>query len=767
MIGKPSTELEQWTATVLLLVLAAVAGFRGFVSGKLSPFFGDLRFTHWPLIHAGARRDGGWPLWSDHIFNGYPIFADLQAAQYYPPTWFVRWWGDPSAFTAILLLHVVIAGIGMVVWLRGHGFGWPAQLLGALAFALSGAFLNLGVHLGLFTTVAWIPLWLACIHRVVKAPSTGAVSLAGLVLAAAILAGGPQLLAAAVLLTGFYGVGLFVRHRAQWRGRALVERSASVIATVLVGAGVGAIALLPQLELVPLSQRSIGLELEFAAQPSLAPHALWRLVVGPTVPRPDGVEGDPLELYLGTVTVVLALVGLITALAREHRREQAAVAVALAGCTVLLMTASLGQALPVFRNLVEWVPGFAYFRAPSRLICIAGIGVGYLAALGLELWMRGAVSRRLLVTVTALIVLGPTIVIATSNTYGGDAAAAIAIPSILIGLAALLFGDRHRANAGLVIVAVTVLDLAILAAPKNPFAQRADSDAEQLALHSLDWIAEHTDDPVDARVIITKGYGYGTYNHTMLAGLDGVSGYNGSSLLRFLDVMHLIEHGRFHPRTGLYRDEIALTPRRFDTPLVDMLGAPYLVGRKTLAPQRYKFVRRLYADHRTELIFANPHAVPRAYLSTKTIVAPTLAEREAALLRLDPSRETVVEDPSLQLDGPARIEPVALERRRSEHLILRCETEHRALLVITDSHYPGWRATVDGVETPIAVVNHVFRGVLLEPGAHTVELVFRPRSYEIGWRLTVTMLVLLAGGAVWRRWRARPRAARDGSPAGR
>src|SRR5690606_17359021 len=250
-----------------------------------------------------------------------------------------------------------------------------------------------------------------------------------------------------------------------------------------------------------------------------------------------------------------------------------------------------------------------------RLICIAGIGVAYLAALGLELWMRGVVGRRPVAIVAAIVALVPGLAIATSPTYGGEAMAAIAVPAVLLGLATLLFGERHRDSAGWVIVAVTVRDLAIVAAPRSAFAQRADSDAEQLALHSLDWLAEQAEHPVDARVIITRGYGYGTYNHTMLAGLDGVSGYNGSSLLRFLDVMHLIETGRFYPRTGLYRDEIALTPRRFDTRLVDMLGTPYLIGRKTLAPQRYQFVKRLYADHRTELVFRNPHAVPRAYLS--------------------------------------------------------------------------------------------------------------------------------------------------------
>ncbi|PRQ06429.1 YfhO family protein [Enhygromyxa salina] len=743
--------LRGWAAVVALSVVCAVVGLRDFVSGKLSPFFGDIRYTHHPLIQAGARRDGRWPLWSDHIFNGYPIFADSQAAQYYPPTWLVRWWGDPDAFTAFIVLHVVIAAIGMVAWLRGHGFGLPAQLTGALCFAFSGPFLSLAEHLGLFSVLAWVPAWLAALHRVTRVPGFASVAIAGLVLGALILAGGPQMLAAAALLTACYCVGLFVQHRHDWRGRGLVERAGLVAATVVVGACVGGIALLPQLEFVPLSQRSLGLELGFASELHLAPHSLWRFLVSPTLPRPAGDEVDPLELYAGTLSVVLAIVGVITALGREHRRRDAGVAVALTAVAILTTLASLGPNTPVFGYLVELVPGFGYFRAPSRLIGIASLALAYGCGLGLEMWTRGHVSTRLLVGVASVVVLAPTLAVLTHDTYGGDAWGLLAALLVAVGLAALGFG---RERAGWVIAAVTVIDLVCLAAPRSPFAllSRDDPPSEReldgRVLQSLDYIAEREGDPINGRVMIAEGFGYGSYNHTILRGLDGVSGYNGTSLLRFLDVMHLIETGSFYPRTGLYRDETALKPREFDA-RIDMLGAPYIVSHTALNTVRYKFLRRLYTDHKAERVSFNRHAVPRAYLSTKTIVAATLDERAAALRRFDPNRETVVEHGSLALDGPASIEPVALTRPRPEHLILECETEHPALLVITDSYYPGWRASVDGVETDIVPVNHMFRGVPLDPGAHVVELVFRPRSYAIGWRLTLGMLAFLALGAAW------------------
>ncbi|MCA9699634.1 MAG: hypothetical protein KC431_19060, partial [Myxococcales bacterium] len=419
-------QVKQWAAIALTLVLAALAGMRAFVTGRLSPFFSDIRFTHHPLIRAGGRVDGHWPLWSDAIFNGHPLIADAQAAQFYPPVWVVRWWDDPDAFTAFIIFHLLVAGLGMAAWLRSHDMGLPAQLLGALSFAFSGPLLSLAEHLGLFAVLAWIPAWLAALHRLLRAPGPGAVAIAAVVLAMPILAGGPQMLAAAVWLTAIYGLGLWLgaRRESAWQGRALLVRGATVLAVLALAAALTAITLLPQLEFLPLSQRSIGLELAVASKPNLAPHALWRLLLGPTLPRPaSGKEGDQLELYVGTITVVLAMIGLITTLRPRAgtRREPGATALvaAMTVAFVVVALASLGPALPVFSWIVKYVPGMAYFRAPSRLIGIAVIPLVYVAALGLERWLRGEVAPRLVMLVTAALVLVAGLALLLRTRYGG------------------------------------------------------------------------------------------------------------------------------------------------------------------------------------------------------------------------------------------------------------------------------------------------------------------------------------------------------------
>jgi len=77
------------------------------------------------------------------------------------------------------------------------------------------------------------------------------------------------------------------------------------------------------------------------------------------------------------------------------------------------------------------------------------------------------------------------------------------------------------------------------------------------------------------------------------------------------------------------------------------------------------------------------------------------------------------------------------------------------MLVLSDTWYPGWHATVDGRDAKIERIDQMLRGVRLGPGAHTVEMSYRPTSFRIGWIVSlVTALALVAAIVVARRRRA-------------
>ncbi len=66
------------------------------------------------------------------------------------------------------------------------------------------------------------------------------------------------------------------------------------------------------------------------------------------------------------------------------------------------------------------------------------------------------------------------------------------------------------------------------------------------------------------------------------------------------------------------------------------------------------------------------------------------------------------------------------------------------LLVLTDLHYPGWTATVNGREVTIHKVNGLARGVEVDEGGNTVIFTYRPKSFTLGAAMSVTGLAVTA-----------------------
>ncbi|MGB5051407.1 MAG: hypothetical protein WBO46_20835, partial [Caldilineaceae bacterium] len=88
-----------------------------------------------------------------------------------------------------------------------------------------------------------------------------------------------------------------------------------------------------------------------------------------------------------------------------------------------------------------------------------------------------------------------------------------------------------------------------------------------------------------------------------------------------------------------------------------------------------------------------------------------------------------------------------------------------AFLVLSEVWYPGWRATVNGVETPVRRANYALRGVAVPAGEVTVEMRFAPDSWRWGLGLAgVGLVLLLAGLVVGRRGLTHPIAFATPSP---
>jgi hypothetical protein len=160
-----------------------------------------------------------------------------------------------------------------------------------------------------------------------------------------------------------------------------------------------------------------------------------------------------------------------------------------------------------------------------------------------------------------------------------------------------------------------------------------------------------------------------------------------------------------------------------------------------------------------------PKPLPRVYVVGG---AEVLETQDAVLRRLsfgpwEPGKTALVDHRSVRDSRFAGLEAGEVEHivRRVEYgrntLNIDVQSDSSGILVVGDSYYPGWVATVNGLAAPVCRVNYAFRGVRIPIGASTVLMTYRPNSVRIGIAISVTTLVVLVVLAIptrRRRWRS-------------
>ena len=71
------------------------------------------------------------------------------------------------------------------------------------------------------------------------------------------------------------------------------------------------------------------------------------------------------------------------------------------------------------------------------------------------------------------------------------------------------------------------------------------------------------------------------------------------------------------------------------------------------------------------------------------------------------------------------------------------------LVVLRESHYPGWRVSVDGEQQPMVRANRFFMGVAVPPGEHRIAFRYQPTYWTAGWAAAgVAGAILLVLGVI-------------------
>jgi hypothetical protein len=152
------------------------------------------------------------------------------------------------------------------------------------------------------------------------------------------------------------------------------------------------------------------------------------------------------------------------------------------------------------------------------------------------------------------------------------------------------------------------------------------------------------------------------------------------------------------------------------------------------------------------------HWVPRAYIAP---IQRWVASGEEALDALsapdfDPQREIVVEstpettlpEPAGEATGTGFEASARIVIDEPERIEIEAEANTPAYLLLTDTYYPGWRAWVDDVETPILRANYISRAVPIAAGRSRVVFDYAPTNFKAGLIISAMSGCLFVGLAL-------------------
>ncbi|MFQ5745613.1 MAG: hypothetical protein ACE5HF_00165 [Gemmatimonadota bacterium] len=761
-----------------LLLGACALLFRGVLFGGQTFFSRDVTPFFYPMKAFLARsvRAGEFPLWNPWVLNGEPFFASLQPGVLYPGSLLLYLLRMPFAFDLLIVVHFVFAGAGMWLFLAARGRSRAAAVLGALGFMLGGYFVSLANFPNNLQTVAWLPWLFLGWERVRRRASVSSVAGFGLLAALAFLGGEPQMLG--------LGLALILPHALVTGGTGETRRRQ---VGLFCAAGVAALALsavqlLPFLEMIGRSVRTLDIDMTYAAFRSLEPVSLVHLAVRPGLDAgaygftaqhlPTTVIPWLLSIYPGLLVLGFAVVG--TVVGEDRRRRAFWVATAVVG--VLL---ALGRHGLLYRALFHALPILRPFRYPEKFFLLTAFALPVLAAAGLDAWLAGGPRpRRIALWTFGLTGLG----------LGAAAAILRLEPGLLAGACegtlsgALLCADaatgqRIYANGALTGALLAGAALLVALLRQSGRGSRRGVVALLLALAATDLLVANgrVNPSVESDIYVRKPWAAEVLDRTgadpqawryrgstLAAAMGSIVSVRGALELSnmYLDYQglgpnlgqlygHLTQDGLqgVELRSVSRTTEAALAGSdRYPVRLLRAMNVRWYADATAVADSARGL--RVIARH-PDLpirIFEVPDPLPRAYLVSAFEIAKGPDEALRRALEPDfPLRESVVLEASPEARPAGGSRGVVRDARYgTSDVTLEVETDGPMLLVLLDRDYPGWTARVNDRPAAIARANGAFRAVVVPAGRSTVRFDFRPASVRIGAWISILSAAAIA-----------------------
>lgn len=699
------------------------------------------------ILEAKIFRKLELPLWNPYNGAGMPFMATMHMGFLNPANIFFLLLPGHSAWSIYIILQSFLLSLFTYLFCRSIGISKKGSLLSMITFSLSGVVVSRYIFGEYVYCIAYLPLLLYLVEIFIANPHSKKVIFIPLALFLLFISGQPQVITYVLVLVISYTLYKFFVLKKQ--NKFSTKQLLILLLLLACGTGLSAIQLFLTFELYQHAALS-SISSKFIFDRFLLPpqHLLSILI-----PNYFGNQATYNYWGAGDYIETVAAVGIIPCFFAYMQilngKKQKSVSVFF----FFLIIISILTALKWFgSNLFFSIPLPIFSTGvPSRIFLLTTFSIAILSGIGLDLFFKQKLSRRIFYSVGVFIAVLVAINIATFIYYAENISCQnihvnncriIALRNSLFEtgfffLCILLLLQYNFIHTNLrksvpYLILMIVLGLGLY--NSNKFLPFSEVGRVLPTTNLIDEIKKisRTD-----RVFGIEQANIKTDFATFFNFYDP-NYYDPLYIRRYGELINFANTGNFSSHIARSDVEIVnnvkidlLLKQRRDK-LLSLLGIKYFLHKKDNGQR----IENSIWEDRNWYIKQNTLALERVYLVNNFEV---LTDDKKILSKLfDPSfnpKNTVILEkniPTYKENGSDKNSSAVIRHYQENKMTIETNSQTDKILVLSDNYYPGWKAFIDGTEATIYRANYSFRAVLIPKGNHSILFSYEPHSLRYG-----------------------------------
>lgn len=693
-----------------------------------------MQMYPWRHLTHESLMNGILPFWNPYQFTGMPFMAAMKPMVFYPINVFFGL-GEIQSWHILLIFQTFAGAVFTYLLLQNFKLKKIPSMLAGISFAFSSLMVGVMEFGSEGNVLLWYPFFLLFVKRYLDSKKKWNLLVFGLGVVCAIFAGHLQYLGYGLIITALFAI---------FYGRYVNVKKKSYIAIVIVlvlSFGIGAVQLLPGIEMFKYSYRGIADSYNVFAQGLLKPYQLVRLIAPDFFGHPmtkDLVKGYIEQSgYFGIIPLFFA----IYAMVRSRKNLLVRILTIIFSIGILFSIDGIAQIL-YFLKIPIITSGYG-----GRIFSMSLFSGALLSAYGLTEFFQNHDKKKLLYTGAYIGIL--VIIFAGSLIFKFVPFVHLKFPMIILFIFGALMMFYYVFVRRFPKITVIIFSIGILLCT---YADLFRLGYRFLTFSNSKFLYPETNVVTfvkkESRETMDRVYGLTEPELSTYLGVSSIETYNPLYSIRTAQLFQTL-NGKDPNKLPVNKYILDKTETLKN--VLDVTGTSLIVVGKGENPATKYFLSssfekdltKIYGDEQFE-VYRNTSAYPRFSLYYKAVNG--LSDR-AILEDIQKGKtnmkDTVLLEKSLPISLEMGTGSAKLVASTVNSQTFDIDSNSPALFYVSDTYYPGWKAYVNKKETEIFRTNYNFRSVLIPNGQSTVEFRYQPTNWNMYIGLSGVSFLLL------------------------